>query len=167
MAETSIEVRPFWLQDASSDERSVLQKVPSDAVSVGELKKAVPKLSEAKHDNVLIEYTSNDGLLAFHIYLASRKKLLDETLPALEKAGYGMLANDIIKLANAELAKTPWPADAGKKISQVFHDHFPQQPMKINFYPEVDSWSVVMPAPTWDTTDPQRLAIKLAGLFKS
>jgi hypothetical protein len=50
--------------------------------------------------------------------------------------------------ANQKLANMPWWPDFGDTLKTVFGDHFRYQTAKITYYPEVDSWSVMLPEPS-------------------
>ena len=51
----------------------------------------------------------------------------------------------IAQQANEELEKIPWWNNFEQILDEIFNNHFKYHPHKTSYYPEVDSWSVMLP----------------------
>ena len=108
----------------------------------------IPKATTVRKGSVIAEYVLKDGLLIYHVYKADRKALFDEIVVELEKYPIGSpTASKFIEESNARFEAAPWWPDTESLLSQMMREHFRTDQVTIDYYREVDSWSVVMPEP--------------------
>jgi len=141
--------KPFWVSD---EEKAGLSTTPQCNVDVAS---AVPELTWVEKGSVIGAYVRKDGLVIYHIYKADRKEIFDRThqrMDTVRELGHpAKMAeeqNRIAQEANAALNDVPWWEGTQQKLEQVFQDHFKHHPHKVTYYPEMDSWSVILPEPT-------------------
>lgn len=142
-----VQPEPFW---AASSTCSVVKEACENfpAYKASDIMEAIPKFKKVVKGNVLVEYTTIDDVLNYHIYRADRKKLFDEALEAMRGAD-DKTSLAIASKANELLEALPWWPDTEKVLRAVFAEHFRDAPLKVSHYPEVDSWSVVMLEPSF------------------
>ena len=157
MPDVTIDVKPFWLQEASVVEKHGLAFIPTEESDASKLEQSIPKLKTHVGDMFELHYGVKDGLFVFQLYMTARKKIFDQALLDLESVGHGPAASKITATANEELSKIPWPTYLERRIEDMFCAHFKnpegegrkvylgEHGHKINFYQEVDSWSFVTP----------------------
>jgi hypothetical protein len=145
---TEAKKRPFWVSD---EEKKGVSTTPPDNLDVAA---AVPDLTWVEKGSVIGAYVRKDGLVIYHIYKADRKEIFDRThqrMDTVRELGHpAKMAeeqNRIAQEANAALNDVPWWPETGEKLTALFQDHFRHQPNKVTYYPEVDSWSVILPEP--------------------
>lgn len=151
MTSSKAETKPFWMDNAEWERRypQMPQANIAENVVAG-----VPNLKEVEKGNIVGAYTFKDGLLVYHFYKKDRKKIYDDAFKALDAAGElpqkekVKTQNDISHQANLALAEKPWWPDFEKYLTDVFSEVFKYQEHKATFYDEVDSWSVILPAPS-------------------
>lgn len=158
--------KPFWVSD---DEYKGLQTTPVDQNLADNVVEGVPDLTEVDGPKVVGKYGYKDGILIYHFYHKGRKEVIDIAEGALEETRQrfdercsGASENDkrvaaemmkgeqeqISRDANAALAERPWWTDFEQRLRELFPQVFKYQDFKVTFYPEVDSWSVILPAGT-------------------
>ena len=115
----------------------------------------VPELEEVEKGDIVGAYTYKDGLLIYHFYKKDRKVIYDAAQDSLEKIPQmgdpkelKERHDEIALNANAALEKCPWWSDFEEKLAEVFSEVFKYQEFKAAYYQEVDSWSVILPAPS-------------------
>lgn len=155
MAETNEKKKPFWMDDEEWKQRGLpkLEGNMSDAVAGG-----VPELKWVERGSIIGAWVEKDGLLIYHFYKRDRKGIFDAAQDEMAEARKQASAKQveewqqrIAEHANAELAKVPWWPNFEEVLDQEFKSHFRFHPFKTNYYPEVDSWSVVMEPPNTPT----------------
>jgi len=159
MTSSKAETKPFWMDDTEWERRypQMPQANIAENVVAG-----VPDLKEVEKGNIVGAYTFKDGLLVYHFYKKDRKKIFDEAFRALDavedlpQKEKTKAQNEISHRANVELSEKPWWPDFEKYLSEVFSEVFKYQEYKATFYSEVDSWSVILPAPSGLVTPNQQ-----------
>ncbi len=145
MPEVQSELKPILVsEEERSDLLTAKTNTPEHATYT--LQSAVPKFIEVLKGNVLVEYGIMDGLLNYHVYRSDRKKVYDKALKDMEGANNARCLK-IAEDANTQIAGLPWWSNAEDVLQRVFSEHFRNASLKVTFFPEVDSWSVVMPEP--------------------
>jgi len=140
------EMRPFW-KTTDDSETTALKQALSEKNIAPALEQAVPTLTKLPiKDDLYAEYTIKDGMLLYHFYNVKRKEIFESALKAMEDAPAAE-QNRLGVEANAALEKHPWPLEFGENLSSVFVEHFRQPLLKVEYYLEVDSWSVMLPEP--------------------
>lgn len=147
--ESTIEKKPFWVSD---NEVTGLKVMPQDDLS-DRLKDAVPDLTEVSNSQVVGKYGFKDGVLIYHIHHPVRKKIFDaahEQMDAIAEVETDahvirVRQGEVAKKANEELDKHPWWRGTSDILKEVFTEVFKHAPHKVNFYIEVDAWSVILP----------------------
>lgn len=163
---TETEKRPFWV---SEEEKKGVATTPPDNLDVAS---AVPELTWVEKGSVIGAWVRKDGLVVYHIYKRDRKEIFDRTherMDTVRELGHPAKVaeeqNRIAQEANAALHECPWWPETAEKLQVVFQDHFKHQPNKITYYPEVDSWSVILPEPNMPgALTPQHLEAPIAKL---
>lgn len=143
MAETNVKRLPFFVSD---EEKKGLANVPQDNLA-DQLKEAVPEFKEVTKGEVIGSFGVKDGLLVYHFYKKDRRTIYVEAHKALEATKNNAQQQEIARKANIELAKHPWWPNFEQMLDGIFSEHFKYTDRKITYYPEVDSWSVIMPEP--------------------
>jgi len=146
LAETK--TKPFWMEDEEWNKKGLpkLEGNVAEAVLSG-----VPELKWVEKGALIGAYVHKDGMLIYHFYKKDRKAVYDdahkkmEDARKLEAAEQAPAQQHIAEQANAELDKLPWWPQFKEHLEAVFGEHFRYQPFKTDYYPEVDSWSVIMP----------------------
>ena len=144
------ENRPFWVEEPALKE--------DEAVAQSTVAAAVPKMKYVVLDDIVARYGVHDGVLNYHLYSKARKNILDKAESAMqglrETADLTDKQRDvemhrIATEGNAALAANPWPDGIEDVIRQCFLWVFKRRftDAKINFFQEVDSYSVAMPEP--------------------
>jgi len=147
------EMKPFWMDDEEWERKypQMPQINIADSVASG-----VPNLVEVEKGNIVGAYTLKDGLLIYHFYKKDRKEIYDTAQAEMDRARdevedlekrsrlQGVLAHD----ANEALRAHPWWPNFEAELDAVFSEVFKYQDHKIDFYKEVDSWSVLLPEPS-------------------
>jgi hypothetical protein len=155
MAETK--VKPFWVEDAEWAKKGLpkLEGNVAEAVVSG-----VPELKWVEKGSLIGAHVQKDGMLVYHFYKKDRKAIYDEAQTLLEASrgqpSEAQVQQSIAERANADLEAHPWWPQFKEQLEVVFNEHFKYQPFKVDYYPEVDSWSVIMPVP--DTPVPRTIA---------
>jgi len=121
----------------------------ANAVSDG-----VPDLTWVDAGHLKGAWVIKDGLLIYHFYKKDRKEIYDVAQAAMDdvkktcsKENLPAAQQKIAEHANQELERHPWWLGFKETVEGVFKEHFRFQPFKLDFYREVDSWSVVMSEP--------------------
>lgn len=152
MAETNEKKKPFWMDDEEWNRRGLpkLDGEVSAAVTGG-----VPDLKWVDKGAIVGAWVVKDGLLLYHFYKKDRKAVYDAAQAEMEtarkqasKESVEEWQKRIAEHANGELEKIPWWPNFKDVLDQVFKEHFRFHPFKIDYYLEVDSWSVVMTEPS-------------------
>lgn len=146
------EARPFWMDDAEWEKR--YPQMPQDNIAETVMS-GIPDLTEVEKGEIVGAYTHKDDLLVYHFYKKDRKNIYDAAHREMDRigkeSGLGAentkLQDEVARKANTDLEACPWWPDFEKTLSQVFAETFKYQEYKITFYPEVDSWSVILPTP--------------------
>jgi hypothetical protein len=154
--------RPFWVSD---EEKKGLSTTPPDNLDVAS---AIPALTCVEAGSLVGAYTRKDGLVIYHVYKKDRKEIYDAAHEALAKTRDPAAQQEISRRANQDLEEHPWWPDTVVKLHEVFSEHFKHHPNKITYFPEVDSWSVILPEPTMPAAlAPQYLKAALSKLALS
>lgn len=140
---TEVGKTPFFVSD---EEKKGLEDVPQENLAEP-LKEAIPEFNHVDKGEVKGSYGYKDGILIYHVYKADRKGIYDVAHAALDEAKTDAEQQEISRSANAALAVHPWWPDTEKILTEIFSEHFKYSPNKVTYYPEVDSWSVIMPEP--------------------
>lgn len=150
MAEAKVEKLPFFISDA---EKKGLEAAPQDNLA-DNLKEAIPDFFDVEKGEVVGSFGLKDGLLIFHLFKKDRKKIYDEAHTAMEQYAKECrepqrteMQQRVAQQANKDLAAHPWWPGFEEILRAVFAEHFKYTEQKITYYPEVDSWSVIMPEP--------------------
>lgn len=159
--EATLEKKPFWV---SENEVGGLKGMPQDDLSE-RLKDAVPELEEVSNPQVVGKYGFKDGVLIYHIHHPARKKIFDtahEQMDAIAEVETDahvtrVRQGEVAKKANEELDKHPWWPGTVDILEEVFTDVFKHAPHKVNFYHEVDAWSVILPEGVFPMRPPKDL----------
>lgn len=144
------ETKPFWMDDAEWERKYPQMPQANIAETVVS---GIPDLEKVEKGEIIGEYTLKDGLLVYHFYKKDRKEIYDDAFKALDAADRlpqeerTKTQSEISHRANVNLAEHPWWPDFEKLLSDVFSEVFKYQEHKATFYNEVDSWSVILPAP--------------------
>ena len=141
MAEAKVEKLPFFVSD---EEKKGLETTPNDDLSEA-LQEAIPEFTDVEKGDVVASFGMKDGLLIYHFYKRDRKKIYDDAHEALAAERDASIQQEISRNANALLEQTPWWPGFNEVLDAVFAEHFKYTERKISYYPEVDSWSVIMP----------------------
>ena len=151
MAETQERKRPFWMDEGEWNKRG-LPKLSGNIANV--VASGVPDLNWVFCEGLVGAWTSKDGMLIYHFYKKDRKEIYDTIHAEMDEAvnQYGRdRAQEVLtrcaEEGNKKLEKHPWWPNFKELLDKVFKDHFRFHPFKISFYPEVDSWSVIMTPP--------------------
>lgn len=123
-------------------------------VSVSDLVSLIPKFTDVEAGQIVGSFGIKDGLLIYHIYKADRKKIYDDVQARMDEvSGNGnpqLRERELSRIAregNEALAQIPWWDDFETTLYATFQEHFKYRPLKVSFYQEVDSWSVILPEP--------------------
>ena len=146
--ETTTE-KPFWAEDGWKKKGLPLDLESQDLSGV--LKEAVPEHHRVEKGKVIADYLFKDGLLIYHFYKADRKEIYDQAHEAMadlrgkkdEATQQAVIATE----ANAALSEKPWWKEFEQILHTVFSESFKYSDRKVDYYREVDSWSVMMPEP--------------------
>lgn len=161
------EQKPFWV---SKEEYQGLQTTPVDHDLSASVAEGVPDLTEVDGTKVVGKYGYKDGILIYHFYHRMRKEIIDAAEAELElirddcdvrlrntqdsQARQAIIADKddrqarVSGIANEGLSEIPWWPDFEESLTALFPEVFKYQKFKVTFYPEVDSWSVILPAGT-------------------
>jgi hypothetical protein len=144
MAETK--EQPFW---ASDSERKDLNEATSGGpeVSAAVLQSAIPTLTRVLRKNVLCDYGIKDGYLIYHVYKADRKEVFDQAMNILVSVKDTKQQIQVAEAGNAQLESIPWWPNTEEVLRKTFSEHFRTDQIKVDFFPEVDSWSILMMEP--------------------
>jgi len=143
------ETKPFWMTNDEWEQR--YPEMPQ--VNIAEsILSGVPDLREVEKGNVVGAYTFKDGLLIYHFYKRDRKEIYDDAQERMDAASEDPQKRSeeqgvIAKEANEAMKQVPWWDGFENTLSEVFSEAFKYQEFKVSFYPEVDSWSVMLPKP--------------------
>lgn len=143
MAETTIEKKPWWV---SEDERHGLENVPQHNLAENVVA-GIPDLKKYEGGSVIAEYGIKDGLIVYHFYKKDRREVFLEAHRQMDAERDPSKNKEIARNANAALNTMPWWDDTEGKLREAFLETFKFSAHKINYYQEVDSWSVVLPEP--------------------
>ena len=143
MAEAKVEKRAFFVSD---EEKKGLYDAPQDNMA-DDLKSAVPDFFDVEKGDVVASFGLKDGLLIYHIFKKDRKAVYDQAHEALAVERDDSRASEISSNANTMLAASPWWPGFEDILNAVFAEHFKYNELKVTYYQEVDSWSVIMPEP--------------------
>lgn len=153
MSVKSAETKPFWMDDEEWNRKypQMPQTNLAESVSSG-----IPEFEQVEKGNIVGEYTIKDELLIYHLYKKDRKKIFDDANSELDRIRdeitdaqeRSTLSADVAAKANNALHECPWWPDFDRMIHDVLSEVFKYQPHKATFYSEVDSWSVILPAPS-------------------
>jgi len=183
--ETTGKRKPFWMTDEEWEQKN-LPKLPGENIAD---QVQVPELTTVKHDHVLVEYGVKDGVLNYHFYHRYRKEIIDaghaameSTRDRFEAACKGASDNDkrvaarardleqqqISRDVHAALDEKPWWDGFGEYLGKMFPQVFKfRTGFKVNYFPEVDSWSVAMPEPRTPLPMPEEVLTEPAGLAEA
>lgn len=157
-----IERKPWFVGDEEKQGLTTVPTTPNNLKGVKsfgkdlqeEISSAVPQLQSVALDKVICEYGEKDGLYNFHFYLPVRYAIRMEAEEQMERARrecskeqLPIMQQRIADHGNQKLAENPWPGNMEALITESFKQVFPYSEFKVSFFPEVDSWSVVMPEP--------------------
>ena len=123
----------------------VKNKVGGDNL-VEAVAEGIPSLACEETDRLVAEYGLKDSAFSVHVYHRVRKEVLDTSMSALAES-QGQSAHLIMEEANRKFEEIPWWPDFEELLVRVVTEHFKPQDVRITFYREVDSWSVLMPEP--------------------
>lgn len=147
MAETQ-EKKPFWMDDEEWQRR----KLPAlEGNMAGAVTGGVPQLNWVTKGGLVGAWVVKDGLLLYQLYKKDRKEIFDAAQKQMDaarelkdlaqiQAAQQRIAED----ANFAMEQRPWWPNFKSVVEDVFKEHFRFHPFKIDFYREVDSYSVVM-----------------------
>jgi hypothetical protein len=120
----------------------------------GTVQDGVPDLTWVDAGHIKGAWVIKDGLLLYHFYKRDRKDVydnaqaeMDDARKTCSKEQLPVAQQRIAEHANSEFEKRPWWPEFKTVVEGVFKDHFRYSSFKIDYYREVDSWSIVMPEP--------------------
>ena len=150
MTENNISVRDKI--DGTSWNKSNLPEMPGEDIA-DQVVSGIPELATVVHGDIYGEYGAKDGVLHYHFYHRERKQIYDKAHQEMDKVADTATnyyekqrrQEEIARKANEELEKVPWWPNFGEILKEVFSTHFMYRDHKINYFREVDSWSVVLP----------------------
>lgn len=152
MVDSKLEKKPFWV---STDEVKGIRDSQLGGAIGKELAGAVPTFKRVQKGRLIAEYGIKDNLLIYHFYKQDRKEIFDAAHEAIDQATQThdrktatALISKISAQANHDLEQRPWWPRFKEIVSQEFDKHFRYQRHKLDYYPEVDSWSLILPVPT-------------------
>lgn len=155
------EIVPFF---ATELEHQTVDTLPTDTVLLTDLLNAVPKFNEVAKNNLLVQWRLEDGTLIYHIYKVDRKNLFDRTEAALKALTKDADKNALAVAANIEFEKIPWWPEFGVKLTEALTEYFKGSAGRMNYYQEVDSWSVSLEAgPLWSQAFIEKFADHLGA----
>jgi len=170
MVETVAKKKPFWMSDEEWQQRGLPAMPNSEENMAGAVQKGVPELNWVECKSIIGAWVEKDGLLLYHFYMRDRKQIFDDAQKRMDvtrdMAAPGIIQSEQQRIsaeANEALEKHPWPPAFKDLLERVIKDCFRYQTFKIDYYLEVDSWSVAMPAletPTKWTADQYAQPIK-------
>lgn len=148
--EVTLEKKPWWVSPQEMEGLcSTPQENMADSVVAG-----VPQLHSLAEGPLEMQYAQKDGLLVYHIYKADRKKVYDranERMSTVREKGHPSTIEKeqarIAAEANEALAACPWWPEIAAYLRGAFESCFRGMEMKVDYYQEADSWSVIMPEP--------------------
>jgi hypothetical protein len=141
------EIVPFF---ATETEHKAVDTLPTDTVPLDSVIKAVPKFNQVVKDNLLAEWRVAGDVLTYHFYKRDRKKLFEETEELMRTLSTDEAKNALATEANAAFEKIPWNPGFEEKLSEALTEYFKGSSGKMEYFPEVDSWSVSLPTgPLW------------------
>lgn len=153
----AVKKRPFWV---SGTEVAGLKTTPQDNIAdrvVG----GVPQLNVVEKGDIVGAWTRKDGLLIYHFYKRDRKEIYDQAQAEMDRIRDEERDREVDRLqaavangANIDLANAPWWTGFEELLNDVFGEHFKYSPRKITYYPETDSYSVMMPEPSGPVSMP-------------
>lgn len=184
--ETTEKRKPFWMSDEEWEAKN-LPKLPEENIADHV---QVPELTRVPHDHVIVEFGVKDGVLNYHFYHRDRKALIDaghesmeETRDRFEAAckaaksendkRVALAARDaeqqqISRDVHSGLEEMPWWDGFGDYLAKMFPQVFKfQRDFKVNYFPEVDSWSVAMPEPKTPLPLPDEVMKEPAALAEA
>jgi hypothetical protein len=182
--EQTVEKKPWWVGDQAVD---ALKSKPHDDISEHV---QVPELTEVLHDHVVVEFGVKDGVLNYHFYHRDRKTVIDNGHAAMEAsrdvfeqalrdakteqdkrvavATRDATQQQISRDVHGALEDLPWWDGFGEYLEKMFPQVFKfQRDFKVNYFPEVDSWSVAMPEPKTPLPLPDEVLKEPAALAEA
>lgn len=141
---------PFWV---SPNEKKAVSSIEYTDFA-NQVADAVPNINTVEKGSLVGEYGIKDQTLFFHFYKKDRKVIFDSAQSMMDDLATMLHGKElqaqqakVARQANAELDKVPWWPNTESVLDDVFSECFRYLPHKINYYPEVDSWSVITPIP--------------------
>lgn len=141
---------PFWVSEPEKDALSSIEYTDL----ANQLVDAVPALTTVEKGSLIGEYGIKDQTLFFHFYKKDRKIIFDTAQSMMDELASMLRGKElqaqqakVAHQANSDLDKVPWWPNTEAVLDEVFDECFKYLPHKINYYTEVDSWSVITPIP--------------------
>lgn len=125
---------------------AALGSMPEQITTTRTLCDSVPLFTRLEQGNIIVEYATRRDKLIFHVYHAERKTLVDTALELANRMPDPRRMQQIDADLTEDLESCPWWDSVGEKLQRVFSDFF-REDARVVFDPEVDSWSVTLPAP--------------------
>jgi hypothetical protein len=148
--------KPFWMDESEWKTRGLPKLI--NYRGIDNIVESIPVLNWIQKGNIIAAYVEKDGLINYHFYKKDRKEIFDKAhidMDQIKKdTPYDLqedAQNKIAKQANKNLEEHPWWPGFSSFIHHVFNEHFKYQPFKVDYYPEVDSWSIIMNIPNTPT----------------
>lgn len=158
-----VEKKPWWVSDQEKDGLGTVPapfEDPNKAKEYGtdlgkEVQDAVPQMKMLTLSHLICEYGEKDGLVNYHFYTPIRYSIRMEAEGELEKIRHSSMSpqekdaeqQKISDLANHALERNPWPGNFEEVAKGCFTKVFKYTEFKLNYFSEVDSFSLVMPEP--------------------
>lgn len=129
---------------------------------------AVPRLKIIEQDGLTIEYGVKDDHIVYHVFNTDRLRLVQEAEENLRKLpSHPRNTEAVHKHLQASLDRHPWQRGVLQMLENLFDAKFPTAAaIKIEYCPEVDSCSVLIPKPDIPTGYPQEYLDKVAKEIK-